>query len=59
MKKIALFAAVLAAFSISSVLAGSCPGGGCGGGDKEKDKDKDKDKPKDGEKKSLTVRVNL
>jgi hypothetical protein len=53
MKKIALFAVVLATFSLSSVFAGSC----CGCGDK--DKDKDKDKPKDGEKQSFTLEVKL
>lgn len=37
MKKLVLSAAVLVAFTVSSALAGSCPGGGCG--DKEKDKD--------------------
>jgi hypothetical protein len=54
MKKLVLFAAVIAAFSVSSALAGSCPGsGGCG------DKDKDKEEVKDGEKQTLTVEVNL
>jgi len=53
MKKSILFAAVLAAFSVASVFAGSCPGsGGCG------DKDKD-DKAKDGEKSSLVTEVSL
>jgi hypothetical protein len=37
MKKLVLSAAVLVAFTVTSALAGSCPGGGCG--DKEKDKD--------------------
>jgi hypothetical protein len=54
MKKSIFFAAVLAAFSMSSVFAGSCPGGGCG------DKDKgDKDETKDGEKTSLVTEVSL
>jgi len=54
MKKLVLFAAVIAAFSVSSALAGSCPGsGGCG------DKDKDKEEVKDGEKQTLAVEVNL
>jgi hypothetical protein len=52
MKKSILFAAVLAAFSVASVFAGSCPGSGCG------DKDKD-DKAKDGEKSSLVTEVSL
>jgi outer membrane murein-binding lipoprotein Lpp len=51
MKKLILLAAVLAAFSVSSVFAGSCPGSGCG--------DKDKEDKKDSEKKSLTVQVDL
>jgi hypothetical protein len=55
MKKSIFFAAVLAAFSMSSVFAGPCPGsGGCG------DKDKgDKDETKDGEKTSLVTEVSL
>jgi hypothetical protein len=44
MKKIALLAAVAVAFSVSAVMAQSCPGGGCGGG-----KSKDKEGTKDGE----------
>jgi len=55
MKKIALLAAVVIAFSASAIMAQSCPGGGCGGGDKSKDKEE----TKDGEKKSLTVEVAL
>jgi hypothetical protein len=55
MKKIALLAAVVVAFSASAVMAGSCPGSGCGGGDKSKDKEG----TKNGEKKSLTVEVAL
>lgn len=54
MKKVALVAAVVVAFSVTAVMAGSCPGGGCGGGDKEK-----KEGSKDCEKKSLTVEVAL
>jgi hypothetical protein len=54
MKKLLLFAAVIAAFSASSVFAGSC--GGCGGG---KDKDKEKEGSKDGDKQQLTHCVNL
>lgn len=53
MKKIALFAAVVVAFSFSAVMAETCPGGGCG-----RDK-KEKEGAKDGEKKSLTVEVAL
>ena len=54
MKQLLLLAAILAAFSVSSVFAeGKCPGSGCG------DKDKDKDDKKDAEKKSLTVQVGL
>jgi hypothetical protein len=38
MKKLLLLASVLAAFTVSSALAGSCPSsGGCGGGDKDKE----------------------
>jgi len=38
MKKLALSAALVVAFTVSSALAGSCPGGGCGDkGDKKKD----------------------
>jgi hypothetical protein len=55
MKKIALLAAVVVAFSASAVMAQSCPGGGCGGSDKSKEKNG----TKDGEKKSLTVEVAL
>jgi hypothetical protein len=51
MKQLLLLAAILAAFSVSSVFADSCPGGKCG--------DKDKDDTKDAEKKSLTVQVGL
>lgn len=36
MKKILLLASVLAVFTVSSALAGSCPASGCGGGDKDK-----------------------
>jgi hypothetical protein len=36
MKRLLLLASVLAAFTVSSALAGSCPGsGGCGDKDKE------------------------
>ncbi len=55
MKKLFILAAVVVAFSASSVMAGSCPGGGCGSGDKSKEKDD----AKDGEKKSLTVEVSF
>ncbi len=40
MKKLVLSAALVVAFTVSSALAGNCPGGGCGGkdsGDKKKD----------------------
>jgi len=37
MKKLLFSAALVVAFTMSSALAGNCPGGGCGGGDKEKD----------------------
>ncbi len=40
MKKIVLSAALVVAFTVSSALAGSCPGSGCGDkdkGDKKKD----------------------
>ncbi len=40
MKKLILSAALVVAFTMSSALAGTCPGGGCGGGDKEKDSKK-------------------
>jgi|GEM_PF-694222 hypothetical protein len=56
MKKIALFAAVVVALSVSAAMAQSCPGGGCGGSDKSKE---EKTGTKDGEKKSLTVEVAL
>ena len=52
MKKLVLLAAVVAAFSMSSVLAGSCPSD-CGGGKK------DKEGSKDTEKQTLTVEVAL
>jgi hypothetical protein len=55
MKNLFILAAVVVAFSASSVMAGSCSGGGCGGGDKSKEKEG----TKDGEKKSLTVEVSL
>jgi hypothetical protein len=55
MKKLFILAAVVVAFTASSVMAGSCPGSGCGGGDKSKDKEGSKD----GEKKSLTIEVSL
>jgi len=42
MKKLALSAIVVLAFTASSALAGTCPGGGCG--DKEKS-DKKKEAP--------------
>ena len=35
MKKLLLLASVLAAFTVSSALAGSCPASGCGDKDKE------------------------
>jgi hypothetical protein len=50
MKQLLLLAAVLAAFSVTSAFAGSCPGK-CG--------DKDKEDTKDKEKKSLSVQVDL
>jgi hypothetical protein len=37
MKRFLLLASVLAAFTVSSALAGSCPASGCGGGDKDKE----------------------
>jgi len=52
MKKFLLYVTVIAAFSASSVFAGSC--GGCGGG-----KDKEKEGSKDGNKQQLTHCVNL
>jgi len=54
MKKLVLSAALVVAFTVSSALAGSCPGsGGCG------DKDKG-DKKKDGStNQTLSVRVAL
>ena len=51
MKQLLLLAAFVAAFSVTSVFADSCPGSKCG--------DKDKDDKKDAEKKSLTVQVGL
>jgi hypothetical protein len=39
MKKLMLSAAVVVAFSVSSVFAGPCPGGGCGSKDKDDVKD--------------------
>jgi len=42
MKKLIMSAALVLAFTVSSALAGSCPGGGCG------------DKPKDGKKDGST-----
>lgn len=51
MKQFLLLAAFIAAFSVTSVFADTCPGGKCG--------DKDKDDTKDTEKKSFSVRVNL
>lgn len=57
MKKFAFSAALVVAFTISSALAGSCPGGGgsCDGGGKGKD-----DKKKDGSTNSTAmVRVAL
>jgi hypothetical protein len=51
MKQLLLLAAFVAAFSVTSVFADSCPGSKCG--------DKDKDDKKDTEKKSLTVQVGL
>ncbi|MBE2203010.1 MAG: hypothetical protein IAE94_01540 [Chthoniobacterales bacterium] len=42
MKKIAVSAALVVVFTLSSALAGACSGGGCGGGGKGKD-DKKKD----------------
>lgn len=51
MKQLLLLAAFIAAFSVSSVFADSCPGSKCG--------DKDKDDKKDTEKKSLSVQVDL
>jgi hypothetical protein len=51
MKKLLLLTAVLAAFSVSSVFAGKCPGSGCG--------DKDKDDTKDDEKKSFSIEIGL
>jgi len=46
---------LVVAFTVSSALAGSCPGGGCGGGDKDKG-----DKKKDGStNQTLSVRVDL
>lgn len=53
MKKLILSAALVVAFTASSALAGSCPGGGCG------DKDKG-DKKKDGStNQTYSVRVAL
>jgi hypothetical protein len=52
MKKLVLLGAVLAAFSISSAFAGSCPSE-CGGGKKGKEGSKE------GEKQTLTVQVAL
>jgi len=55
MKKLAFSAAMVVAFTISSALAGSCPGGGCDGGGKGKD-----DTKKDGSTNSTAiVRVAL
>lgn len=51
MKKLVLLAAVVAAFTMSSVLAGDCPSD-CGG-------KKDKDGAKDTEKQTMTVEVAL
>jgi hypothetical protein len=54
MKKLLLLASVLAAITVSSALAGSCPGsGGCGSGDK------DKEDKKETEKESYSVRIAL
>jgi len=51
MKQLLLLAAFVAAFSVTSVFADTCPGGKCG--------DKDKDDTKDTEKKSFSVQVDL
>ena len=53
MTKLVLSAALVVAFTVSSALAGSCPGGGCG------DKDKG-DKKKDGStNQTLSVQLAL
>ena len=51
MKRLLHLAAFVAAFSVTSVFANSCPGSKCG--------DKDKDDKKDTEKKSFSVQVDL